>query len=400
MPTVKIVSRPTTNKNQVVIYLRFTSNRKSHFVSLKQKVKSNDFKPNGDSYIVRTAPNAAILNGLLRNEKTRAENILLKLRFENKLITFENFKELFRPKADISFKSFADDFYNSLTDITESTRRLYLSGIKYFYRKYGDLSIADIDRNHIHELRIDLSTKGKTTSQNYLLAVKRAYKKAVEEKYSNKDAFTNLPALPKQNKDEKSAPSLTLEQLKKLYKDYLFYKNSGELGAYKKRHFPVLRQFLFGCFTGLRYSDLADLEYRHIIKEDGIWIIHKKIVKAKKKGMQKLPIPSAAYELINWDSKENSNSFNRPVFKRKGNGYSAFLDNLKQIAQLNNFEVSLTTHSARHTFGTTSRNEGASMDDIQKMLTHSDKRMTERYAKVKPKTMFNEIEKVFDKMIE
>lgn len=56
---------------------------------------------------------------------------------------------------------------------------------------------------------------------------------------------------------------------------------------------------------------------------------------------------------------------------------------LKEIADFCGIQKNLTTHTARHTFATVvALSNGVSMENIAKMLGHSDTRMTQRYAKV------------------
>ena len=68
---------------------------------------------------------------------------------------------------------------------------------------------------------------------------------------------------------------------------------------------------------------------------------------------------------------------------------------LKEIADFCGINKTLTTHTARHTFATAvALSNGVSMENIAKMLGHSDTRMTQRYAKVMDSSIKRDMENV------
>ncbi len=68
---------------------------------------------------------------------------------------------------------------------------------------------------------------------------------------------------------------------------------------------------------------------------------------------------------------------------------------LKEIADFCGIQKNLTTRTARHTFATVvALANGVSMENIAKMLGHSDIRMTQRYAKVMDSSIMRDMENV------
>ena len=62
--------------------------------------------------------------------------------------------------------------------------------------------------------------------------------------------------------------------------------------------------------------------------------------------------------------------------------YNAYL---KEIAGICGIEKDLTSHTARHTFGTSvTLANGVPIESVQKMMGHKDIRQTQHYARVLP----------------
>ena len=73
---------------------------------------------------------------------------------------------------------------------------------------------------------------------------------------------------------------------------------------------------------------------------------------------------------------------------------------LKDVAAAAGVEKHLTTHWARHTGATLLLNAGVPMEVVSKVCGHSSTKMTEKiYAKMLPKTVVAEVNKIEDKLI-
>jgi len=131
--------------------------------------------------------------------------------------------------------------------------------------------------------------------------------------------------------------------------------------------------FIFCCETGLRYSDVMDLRWEHIDKN--ISSISKAQVKTERDVF--IPVSNQAKALIiAYKNKEN-----KPkgyVFPRINN--QIMNRYLKDIAQVAGINKNLTTHVARHTFGTRLGATGfVSSFALSELMGHSDVGMTQRY---------------------
>lgn len=144
--------------------------------------------------------------------------------------------------------------------------------------------------------------------------------------------------------------------------------------------------FVFACFTGLAFSDVASLNKENLVQDNlGDWWIRKGRVKLEHRrkassisNIPLLPVPLAILEKY----KEHPTCIKKgcclPVMcNQKMNSY------LKEIADFCGIKKNLTTHVARHTFGTTvTLANNVPLQDVSVMLGHASTRMTQHYARV------------------
>ena len=162
--------------------------------------------------------------------------------------------------------------------------------------------------------------------------------------------------------------------------------NASELDTLAKKEFKIDRlknvrdMFLFCCYTGLAYIDLAELKPENIVTGvDGEpWIYTNR---AKTDTSVRVPILPQARELMEMyydDPRSQNNGTVFPVISnQRMNGY------LKEIADLCGITKILTFHIARHTFATTvTLSNGVPIESVSKMLGHTSIRTTQIYAKV------------------
>jgi len=156
-------------------------------------------------------------------------------------------------------------------------------------------------------------------------------------------------------------------------------------GMLSERIGKVKDLFLFQCFTGLAYADMANFSRDFIVENDGQKEIHGFRQKTKQRYMALL-LPIAEEIADKYDYK-------LPVMtNQKYNEY------LKQLAQGAGITKPISTHSGRHTFATYLINKGISIESVSKILGHSNIRMTQHYAKLLGKTAINEMkEKLMSK---
>lgn len=142
----------------------------------------------------------------------------------------------------------------------------------------------------------------------------------------------------------------------------------------------VRDMFLFSCYTGLAYIDLAELTPSNIITgiDGGLWISTSRAKTDTVVRVPLLPQATALVEKYREDPRAQNNGTVFPVISnQRMNGY------LKEIADICGITKTLTFHIARHTFATTvTLSNGVPIESVSKMLGHTSIRTTQIYAKV------------------
>lgn len=139
--------------------------------------------------------------------------------------------------------------------------------------------------------------------------------------------------------------------------------------------------FIFQCYTGLAYVDVFNFDKSKIEIQNGSEVIRSS---RKKTGEAYifLLLPKAKAILEKYEYK-------LPVITNQ-----KYNDYLKLIGAGAGISKVLTSHVARHTYGTYLINNGISILTVSKALGHSNTRMSEHYAKILASTVINEMSKL------
>lgn len=150
--------------------------------------------------------------------------------------------------------------------------------------------------------------------------------------------------------------------------------------------------FIFCAFTGLSFIDVKQLTAEHIVidRSGNHWI---RKARQKTKNMCNIPlldVPLAIIEKYKGYPLCEKQKVLLPVpCNQKMNSY------LKEIADLCGIKKNLSTHSARHSYATSvCLANGVSIENVAKMLGHSNISMTKRYARVLDQSILNDMQKV------
>lgn len=119
----------------------------------------------------------------------------------------------------------------------------------------------------------------------------------------------------------------------------------------------VLGYFLFACNTGLRFSDIQRVSWKHIA-DDILQIMPYKTRKSQK--IVRIPIIEEAYQYIHNERGLLFNCLTEPATNRI----------LKRIASACKVRKNLTTHVARHTFATEFLRRDGHIEVLKELLGH------------------------------
>ena len=322
------------------------------------------------------------LNHYLETVKARFYQIHREFEIDGKKVTANAVRDRYFGK-DESSKTLVDVYkeHNRKCraligiDFTESTVEKFDTSLSHLqeYIKYRcgteDILLNEINAQFIHDFDFYLKTVRKcqhNSSLKHLKNLKKIIRIALANDWIKKDPFYGIQF----KHEETNIEFLTQEELERLI----------------HKVFPVQRLaqvrdiFVFCCFTGLAFVDVQQLTPNHLIKDNNgaMWI---RKSRQKTGNMCNIPVLSVAQKLI--EKYQDHPDCSRkgvllPVISnQKMNAY------LKEIADLCGINKKLKTHVARHTCATVVMLANqVSMENVAKILGHSNTKMTQHYAKV------------------
>ena len=142
--------------------------------------------------------------------------------------------------------------------------------------------------------------------------------------------------------------------------------------------------FIFQMFTGLSYSDTQTFDIRQYREVDGKWrFIGERVKTGVPYVSMLLPPVVEVLERNGWRvPKINNQRYNQM---------------LKAIGMVIGIKK-LHSHMGRHTFATMMLSKGAKIENVSRMLGHTNITQTQRYAKVLAKDVYDDFEKVAAKI--
>lgn len=327
---------------------------------------------------------ACDLNTYIEEARIKLYQIFCELEQQNRPVTAHLLQELFfGPEKPEEVRTLLgtmqehNDQCRALvgTDYALITVRRYESCRRYLAelirQRYGkeDLPLAEVNGELVRAFAFYLKTE-KGCQQNTVIRYMKCLKKITNLARANdwmaKDPFLGI----RFHEKEVVREFLTMDELQTIY----------------RKEFPLERLtlvrdvFIFAAFTGLAFIDVQQLAPEHIARDNNgnLWI---RKPRQKTKNMCNIPLLDIPQEILRKYA-------DHPTCRKKGvllpvpcnqkmNSY------LKEIADICMIRKNLTTHCARHSYATSvCLANGVSLENVAKMLGHSNIKMTQHYARV------------------
>ena len=227
----------------------------------------------------------------------------------------------------------------------------------------GNIALVNITEKWLEEFQDFLlrdTELSKSTASHYEGVVRQALKKAARDRLIPRNPAIGVKTIKVPESDK---IYLELNEIKKLAKTDL----GGILGA------EVKRAFLFGCFTGLRISDIKSLQWGDINREP--LQIAKKQEKTERKVF--IPLHETAWKIINDNALHNHKALIFPGLTKSKTNTNQYL---KDWAKKTGIEKQIGWHTARHTFAVLSLESGTEIYTLSKLLGHTNLKTTQVYA--------------------
>ncbi len=411
--TVQCRTERTESNGYAPVRLRISHSGKRKFVSLDLDVLASKWNKDRQR-VTRSHPDKSRINARLSEVESVAQRVVSRLQSAGEVITASRIQqvvkeELFGEEEESGY----DDFIAFAWDEVEAYRRRdqmttfrhYRTGIRKFLdflEDESEQSREDITlsfdaltvqlirefRNHMYEVRGNApNTVGKTLTQ-----IKTMWNAAVKEGHADRDPWSKITI--------DSAPS---------QKEKLDFK---EIEALEEVDLPeegsdrrALDYFLFALYGGgMRFSDVAMLEHRHL---DGGRIQYK--MKKTSEGAGVPIVDKAEAILDRYDNRpQEPESRVFPILdgydldemedvQRAIESRNAYVNRqLKKVQEKAEIETNLTFHLARHSAAWKLYREMGDIYKVKRILGHSRVEVTEEYLRGFPDTeMDEEYENVF-----
>lgn len=327
---------------------------------------------------------ACDLNTYIEEARIKLYQIFCELEQQNRPVTAHLLQELFfgqeKPEEVHTLLGTMQEHNDQCralvgTDYALITVRRYESCRRYLTelirQRYGkeDLPLAEVNGELVRAFAFYLKTE-KGCQQNTVIRYMKCLKKITNLARANdwmaKDPFLGI----RFHEKEVVREFLTMDELQTIY----------------RKEFPLERLtlvrdvFIFAAFTGMAFIDVQQLAPEHIVRDNNgnLWI---RKPRQKTKNMCNIPLLDIPQEILRKYA-------DHPTCRKKGvllpvpcnqkmNSY------LKEIADICMIRKNLTTHCARHSYATSvCLANGVSLENVAKMLGHSNIKMTQHYARV------------------
>jgi site-specific recombinase XerD len=242
-----------------------------------------------------------------------------------------------------------------------------------------DIPVADVDHKFIKDYEFYLRTERNcchNSAVKYLKNFGKIIRIALADGHISQNPFAKI--------------KLRLEDVDR---DFL---EDHEIRAMMEKKIDIVRlaqvrdAFVFTCLSGLAFSDIKGLKPEHIVRDNNgaLWIRKKR---QKTGNMCNIPLLDPAREILD-RYKDHPACLKQGVLlpvlsNQKMNAY------LAELADICGITKRISSHTGRHSFATSvALANGVSIENVAKMLGHSDTKMTRHYARVLDKSIMRDME--------
>lgn len=332
----------------------------------------------------------------LRNEATKIQNAEIKAKViisSLAVFTFQKFEAEFNGQTKEATDIFP--FFDAYIEDLKAEGRIktalsYATAANAFkkFNKGKRLHLLDITSSFLKKFQESQISNGKsiTTVGIYTRSLRAIYNHCISKGVIKKDAdypFGRGKYITPSGKNIKKA--LTLEEIKKIFEVAL------EPKSYAAR---ARDMWMFSYFcSGINFKDIALLKFKNI-DGDMIRFVREKTKRTSQSEQRIISChlsPKAKAILERWRNEDSSDKeeFVFPILEKTDTPLrveakiAQFIkntnSNMKVICKLLGIEKNVTTYFSRHSAATIMKKSGATINQIQEALGHSNPMVTQKY---------------------
>ena len=331
---------------ECAVIVQVTLNRVPKRIPLGIKVREDEFDLKNQRIRLKH-PFANDYNLIIEKKLADVNAIEINYRLQNKDLTIDKLlDELNNPSGRLDFiKFWEDEMPRQKEFLKPGTYRQQMSVLNKVKSFKSSIMFHDINGDLVSDLKVFYKKKG--NNPNTISTLIKSFKKYLHLA-NQKGINTPIDFREIKNKSVRGDRTFLSEtEVKALYQ----YWNLPHINETYKN---ILSMFLFSCFTGVRFSDVAGLTTDNVIDNTLVFT-------AEKTGkFQRIKLNNTALEFVG-KKKIFPKVFENEYINRE----------LKNIAKAVGITKHLTYHVSRHTFATLFLSRGGRVEVLQKILGHS-----------------------------
>lgn len=357
-----------TKKGLLQIEVRLKGTNKRKTISTGINLYKNQFSGR-NGFTCKNHPNASAITGKATKMFRQIEAFVL----SDNCITLDDVKKWDRKDADIH--SVVDFIKSELKRNNPSYDVLeYHNSLIKRIEEFGKIKVfSDLTYENIvdFDAHLRITIKSQPTLYKRHSTLHRYIREAINRGLCDFDPYMQFKVKKGKSKD----PVFLIESEIKKIKDWEPVSDKLE---------NVKDMFIFQCFTGMAYIDMANFSKENIFEVEGKKVINSSREKTDESFITLL-LPEAEEILIKYDYK-------LPIISNQ-----KYNDYLKLLGAGAGITKTLTSHVARHTFGTYLINKDIPIESVSRAMGHSNIKMTQHYAKMLGKKVVSDMSKLLEK---
>lgn len=260
-----------------------------------------------------------------------------------------------------------------------------LSMQKQISPRLGSVPLSAITKKHFQDLHLDIRNSGRApaTANHFGKLMRKVLSHACDIGVLQHNALTGIKLFDENNQKDRYLSQKELTSL------LTTLKNDKNQGVARLIHFLI-------C-TGCRLGEAKSASWSQVDLAHKRWTMPPSKVKSKK--LQSKPLGTAAVELLEGlpRSKTTDHLFYSDCTGKPFKCIKTVWSRIRKDAGLGD---DVTLHILRHTFASICINEGRTLYEVSKLLSHSSVQVTERYAHLAPSTLEDATNAVSNKITE
>ncbi len=294
---------------------------------------------------------------------------------------FSEFKEQLKKRnhkdylLPITLKEFIWEFLKlSSVYHTDKTYGCYKSTLKFFTKFLSpSILLSDITTSQVENYLLDrYQTTSVYAHRKDYINLKAFFNKAIKVNYLKSNPLSRIKRI---NVPEKLPTFFTQDEFSKL------------LNVIDKEDVKDL--VIFAVNTGLRQSELLNLQFRLVNFGNRTIILDNQTHITKSKRIRSVPLNETAFNIV---QKRNDARYQN-VFTLRESGIKQdwIVHNFKKYVLKAKLNPKLNFHSLRHTFASWLVQSGISIYEVSKLLGHADIKTTQIYAHLRTDDLRNAV---------